>query len=127
MQPFAVRRVRIRLDKPLVLFVTGDRNLREGAARGLEAEGFDVVPASHGGHALLACLAGTHADVLVTEAVMEEMTGPGLARRVRRHCPGLPVVYLGRKGLERPFTLEDLVREVTAALEGATAGPAQAS
>lgn len=127
MQPFAVRRVRIRLDSPLVLFVSADRELREAAVRGLTAEGFNVLPAAHGGHALLACLAGTQADVLVTDWLMEDMNGAGLARRIHRHCPGLPVVYLGREGLEQPFTLEDLVRQVRAALSRATGERSPAS
>jgi len=154
MQPFAVRRVRIRVDGPcepsgsVVLFVTEDSDLRTVAERALEAEGFEVVTAAHAGHALLACLAGKHVDVLVTELSMGDMAGPRLARRLRCHYPNLPVIYLAdadareREGpsttvtttlkasvLVRPFTCDDLVRHLASALAGAaaSAGPSPAS
>ncbi len=144
MQPFAVRRVRIRMDTPddptpVVLFVTEDADLLAAADRVLPAVGFEVVTACHAGHALLACLGGKHVDVLVTEMTMRDMPGPQLARRVRRHYPELPVVYLAnaavhdREGsstprpalrtdvLARPFTRDDLVHRLETALAGATA------
>jgi CheY-like chemotaxis protein len=146
MQPFAVRRVRIRVDSPheapgsVVLFVTEDGDLREVAERALEAEGYEVVAAAHAGHALLACLAGRHVDVLVTEWSLGDMAGPRLARRIRRYYPDLPVVYLanadtrqregasttlttrlGASVLVRPFTRDDLVRHLATALAGAAA------
>ncbi len=131
MQPFAVRRVRIRMDTPseaaasVVLFVTEDSDLRAVAERALTDEGFEVETAAHAGHALLACLAGKHIDVLVTELSMRDMAGPRLARRIRRYYPDLPVVYLANAGtrecegvLVRPFTRDDLVRYLTGALAG---------
>lgn len=146
MQPFAVRRVRIRVDTPrdapasVVMFVTEDADLRAAAERVLTAEGFEVVAAAHAGHALLACLAGRHIDVLVTELSMRDMAGTRLARRIRRYYPDLPVVYLAKAGtsagegiLVRPFTRDDLVGRLAGALSGtrspikAAEGPSQAS
>lgn len=114
----------------VVLVVTEDRELREAAERALPAEGFEVVTASHAGHALLACLAGRRVDVLVTELAMQDMAGPRLAESVRRYFPGLPVVYLAHEGthkcagvLVRPFTHGDLVRQIGVALCGARGCP----
>jgi len=132
MQPFAVRRVRVSIDKPvaglitddpLVLLVTDDDDLRTVAGRALSGEGFRVATAAHGGHALLTCLSGDHISVLVTELSMRDMTGPRLARRVRRYYPDLPVVYLADSETEesegalvRPFTCDDLVQRLRSAL-----------
>lgn len=132
MQPIAVRRVCIPVDKPgdglftddpLVLLVTDDDDLRAVAERALGWEGFRVATATHAGHALLACLSGAHINVLVTELAMRDMTGPELAKRVRRYYPHLPVVYLAHADtaepegvLVRPFTRDDLVRQLQSAL-----------
>jgi DNA-binding NtrC family response regulator len=127
MQPPVVRRVRDPMRTPeilaSVLLVIGDGNLRAVAGRALRAEGFDVEAVAHAGHALLACLGGRWFDVLVTELAMPDMPGPVLAERVRRHYPGLPVLYLAETGtparegvLVRPFTRDDLARRLTLAL-----------
>lgn len=131
MQPFAIRRVCISVDearesvgaRPLVLLVTDDGDLRAAAARALQDMGYDVEAVPHGGHALLACLNRTRVDVVVAELSMADTSGPALAERLRRHHPGLPAVYLARTGtpecegvLVRPFTRDDLIRELEAAL-----------
>jgi CheY-like chemotaxis protein len=136
MEKLALRRVLIRLDAegrspdPVVLFVTDDEDFRAAAERGLAEEGYDVVSASHAGHALLACLVGKPVDVLVTEMSMPDMLGPQLAQRIRRYCPDLPVVYLAQPGtrprdgvLVRPFTRDDLVRQLSHALTPPTSTP----
>jgi CheY-like chemotaxis protein len=132
MQPFAVRRVRVVIHEseglhvpaqPVVLLVTDDHDLRIASARSLRNLGYDVEAATHAGHAVLACLHRTQIDVVVVELEMADTSGPALARRLRRHHPGLPAVYLARSGtpdregvLVRPFTSEDLVGELEAAL-----------
>lgn len=134
MQQLAARRVRTRLDHPdaalpadapVVLFVSDDENLRQAAQRALRREGFDVVTAGHAGHALLACLNG-RVDIVATELVMRDVSGPALADRLRRHRPDLPVIYLAGPGtlecvgvVVRPFTRDDLVRELDLALAAA--------
>ena len=121
MQPEAARRTSARLENcpdegPVVLLVTGDGELREAAARGLSARGFRVVPAAHGGHALLACMEAPRVDVAVIELSMEDVSGPVLAERLRRRCPNLRSLYLASAGtpecegiLVRPFTRDDLI------------------
>jgi CheY-like chemotaxis protein len=112
---------------PVVLVVTSDVNLRAAAARVLSDTGHAVLTAAHAGHAVLACLAN-RVDVLVAELAMDDVSGPGLAARLRRFCPNLYAVYLGNSGtaecegvVVRPFTREDLVAAVRVAAAGATA------
>lgn len=142
MQPFAVRRVcillpenaregdPIRIDarRPVVLFVSEDTNLRAAIGRVLPLEGYDVVTARHSGHALLACLS-RQIDILVTERALVQESGMALARRLKRYQPELRVLYLGPAGgdghdddlLARPFTSEDLVARLGAALQSSRA------
>jgi CheY-like chemotaxis protein len=135
MQPQTVRRVSIPIvdahplvepNVPTVLVVTGDSDLRDASARVLGRQGYRVLTAAHAGHAVLACLKAGRIDFLAAELSMEDMSGPALTARLRRHCPELPAVYFANSGtpecegvLVRPFTRDDLL----AALAAATAVP----
>jgi CheY-like chemotaxis protein len=114
-----------RQDRPVVLLVTPDENLRGAAARVLGREGYAVLAAPHAGHALLACVEAGRVDVLAAELAMDDVSGPALALRLRRYRPELPALYFARPGgtecpdvLVRPFTSDDLL----AALASARAG-----
>jgi CheY-like chemotaxis protein len=125
MHPHTVRRVSIPIADPtapetaratVVLVVTPDANLREVSTRVLAREGYRVLNAAHGGHAVLACLEAGHVDVLAVELSMEDVSGPALAERLRRHCPDLRTVYFAKSGtpecdgvIVRPFTRDDLL------------------
>ena len=102
---------------PVVLVVTPDANLREVSSRVLSREGYQVLTASHAGHAVLACLRAGRIDMLAAELSMDDMSGPALAERLRRHCPDLCTVYFATSGtpecdgvIVRPFTRDDLLR-----------------
>lgn len=102
-------------DDVVVLIVTADAGLRAAAARVVGREGYRVVTAAHAGHAVLACLR-ERIDIVAAELCMEEMSGPALAARVRRHSPGVATVYFASAGthecegiLVRPFTSDDLM------------------
>ena len=106
----------------VILVVSADEDLRASAQRALERDGHEVVTASHGGHAVLACLKAGHVDVLAAELSMDDVSGPALAARLRRLCPEMAAVYFGNAGtadcegiLVRPFTRDDLVAAVAAA------------
>ena len=106
-------------DGPVVLLVTEDRDLRESAARALATRGYRVLAAAHAGHAVLACMDAGRVDVAAIELSMDDVSGPVLAERLRRRCPGLRSIYLAREGtpecegiLVRPFTREDLVTKL---------------
>ena len=133
MQPQTTRRVLIPLveapkrqhadaDARVVLIVTGDGNLREASARVLAGEGYRVLTAAHAGHAVLACLQAGRVDFLVAELSMDDMSGPALAERLRRHWPELVTVYFANGGtpecegvIVRPFTRDDLLAVLGAA------------
>lgn len=132
MQTIAVRRVSVALDSPtppapagdrVALLVTGDTNLREAAARALDREGYRVLTAAHAGHAVLACIEAGRVDVAAIELSMDDVSGPALAERLRRHCPDMRTVFFAKHGtpecegvLVRPFTRDDLLAEVGLAL-----------
>lgn len=134
MQPEAARRVSVAIDEsncpdlgPIVLLVTADRDLRESAARALRSKGYRVLAAAHAGHAVLACMDVERVDVAAIELSMDDVSGPVLAERLRRRCPGLRSVYLARAGtpecegiLVRPFTRDDLVAKLVVALPTVT-------
>lgn len=101
-----------------VLFVSHDDDLCAVAERVLTRAGFDVRTATHGGHALLACVERGTFDVLVVEQALPEGPGRALAARLRRHCPGLRAVLMCDEApsegaaVVRPFTADDLVEAV---------------
>src|SRR4051812_27425413 len=82
-----------------VLVVTEDEALARACREMLPAEGFDVTAASHSGHALLECLEGHRADLLLTELSMPEGSGRALATRLRRYFPQMKTLYVARPGL----------------------------
>lgn len=118
-------------ETPVVLLVTSDANMRSAAARVLAREGYQVVTASHAGHALLASMR-ERIDLLAVELSMDEMSGPALASRLRREHPMLGTVYFAHEGttecesiLVRPFTSVDLLNGLTAARAAAICAGAQ--
>jgi DNA-binding response OmpR family regulator len=106
--------------RPLeVLLVTSDAELREAGERVLAKEGYRVRVAAHSGHAMLAGLT-TRVDVLVAELSSADISGPALARRLRKHHPRLRVVFMANPGtpegldhvVVRPFTRDDLLARI---------------
>jgi CheY-like chemotaxis protein len=107
-----------------ILFVSHDRDLREVAARVLRKAGCEVTAVPHGGHAVLACVAGQRFDVLVVDEQAPAADASTLGRQLRRYCPGLQTVSLqGRNerracdaiAVVRPCTSDDLIDAVLAA------------
>lgn len=140
MQVQAVRRVCIPLGdggagaRRSVLLVTADSNLRGAGARALEAAGFDVRTAAHSGHATLAALTATRIDVLVSDLAGDDLSGPMLAERLRRHHPWLQTIFVGQSGtpecegiLVHPFTRDQLLAAVTRTANQSPAAAASAS
>ncbi|MBA3638678.1 MAG: response regulator [Acidobacteria bacterium] len=115
--PVANRTVAEAASAPVILVVTPDANLREVSQRVLSREGYRVLTAAHAGHAVLACLQAGRVDMLAVELSMDDVSGPALAERLRRHCPHLRAVYFAKSGtpecdgvIVRPFTRDDLLR-----------------
>lgn len=77
------------------VLVVEDRDVvRDLAQEVLEASGFDVVAVDGGREALAAVAAGELFDLLLTDVVMPEMSGPELAVKLRVQHPRLPVLYM---------------------------------
>jgi len=126
MHSIAVRRETVDIDisntpaaARVALLVTPDRNLREAAARALERDGYRVLSASHSGHAVLACLEAGNVDVAAIELAMDDVSGPALTERLRRHCPEMRAIFFAKSGtpecegvLVRPFTRDDLLSRI---------------
>jgi DNA-binding response OmpR family regulator len=106
--------------RPSVLLVTEDGALATACRGTLEQAGYEVRCASHSGHALLECLSGHRADVLLTELSMPDGSGPALAERLRRYYPQMQAVYFATSGtvvdagnvLVRPFSRDELLTRI---------------
>lgn len=84
-----------------VLVVEGSPPLRERIARALEQAGFDVDAQPDGRAALLACEM-VRPDVIVTGAVLPQLSGAALIRRLAQHpgLVGIPVIMTGDDGTD---------------------------
>ena len=123
------------------ILIVEDRDVvRELARDVLEASGFDVVAVAGGREALEEVAAGVPFDLLLTDVVMPEMSGPDLAVELRAGRPELPVLYmsgytddvLGAQEisqtrtafLRKPFGNAELVTAVRVLLDGQRWAPA---
>ncbi|HMX94217.1 MAG TPA: response regulator [Elusimicrobiota bacterium] len=120
-----------------VLLAEDDRTVRTLAVRILRQSGYRVLEASSGEEALRLLEESTTAiDLLVTDVVMNGISGPELAKRVNQKLPGVKILYLSGymesdmrndilKGvassfLGKPFRPRDLVQRVRETLDGAS-------
>jgi len=79
----------------VIMLVEDDETVRRLAAAILESGGYSVIPAGNGEEALenLSVLRKP-VDLLVTDVVMPGMDGAEVARRVRKQCPFVGVLYI---------------------------------
>jgi PAS domain S-box-containing protein len=80
--------------KGRVLLVEDREIVRELTSEVLRAVGFDVEPVASGREALELAASREPFDVVLTDVVMPEMSGPELAERLRSGQPALRVVYM---------------------------------
>jgi signal transduction histidine kinase/ActR/RegA family two-component response regulator len=121
-----------------VLLAEDEVTVRRLAVRVLRRGGFHVLEACDGEEALAVAREYTGPlHLLVTDMVMPRLGGRGLAARLREARPGVPVVYVsgyaeeavqrdgvldpGARFLPKPFTAEQLLETVHAALRDARA------
>lgn len=129
-------RVSRRSVQPTVLVVEDEESIQRFVRIVLEREGLRVLMAANGIEALrLLEDPALTLDLLLTDVMMPQMGGRELAERLLAVQPDLAVVFMSgyvadravlsgvaaRKAplLQKPFTIEDLVRTVRAALAGA--------
>jgi DNA-binding response OmpR family regulator len=118
-----------------ILVVEDDLSLRNFVARSLKLGGYTVLSAGMGEEALVC--SKTHTDpvhLLLTDVVMPGMSGREVARLIQEARPGIRVLYMsgcadnsivhhgvlddGTALLEKPFTVDVLLRKVREALDG---------
>jgi CheY-like chemotaxis protein len=117
-----------------VLLVEDDPTMRALSRQMLEDHGYNVVEAEDGNSALqrLGSISGS-VDLVLTDVVMQGMSGPELALRLMDLCPATKIVYMsGYAGdliapsadggsstitlLEKPFTRSALLKTIHAVL-----------
>jgi CheY-like chemotaxis protein/two-component sensor histidine kinase len=117
-----------------ILLVEDEEAVRELARDILQANGYTVLDTQHGGEALLTC--ERHAgpiQLMVTDAVMPQMSGRELAERLAPLRPEMKVLYMsgytddavvrhgvldsGTAFLQKPFTPDMLARKVREVLD----------
>ncbi len=117
-----------------ILVVDDDPGVLEVIAHVLRGAGYSVLLAGGGWHALRAFEeANPTPDLLVTDVIMPDLTGPVLATRLRKRSPGLKVMFIsgfhdtelvqrfvseqGFTLLPKPFTPDGLLRTVRQSLK----------
>ncbi|MGA3295424.1 MAG: PAS domain S-box protein [Candidatus Acidiferrales bacterium] len=117
-----------------ILLVEDDEALRTLILHSLTGRGYTVLEAANGTEALrIAGQRSREIELLLTDVVMPGMSGPQVADRVVALCPDVKVVYMsgysefaakhddllkqGWRLLQKPLTLNDLVRAVRESLE----------
>ena len=122
-----------------ILLAEDDELVRRLAREVLEMYGYRVLEAANGGAALLIC--ERHAgpiDLLVTDAIMPEMSGRELSERLSSLRPRMKVLYMSgyadtavvQQGvldewanfIQKPFTPDALTRKVREILDAPPAG-----
>jgi PAS domain S-box-containing protein len=118
-----------------VILVAEDEDpVREVVQRVLQGHGFQVLAAGSMQEALAVAVPGQRIDLLLSDVVMPQGSGPELEEKLLEHRPGLRVLYMSgyaddllqRRGpsaaprdlLAKPFTTLALLRRVVAALDG---------
>jgi two-component system cell cycle sensor histidine kinase/response regulator CckA len=126
------------------VLVVEDRDVVRDLARDvLEASGFAVVAVPGGREALEEVATGEPFDLLLTDVVMPEMSGPELAVKLRVRHPDLPVLYMSgytddvlsahelsqdaTAFLRKPFGNAELITAARALLDGQPGTPAAAA
>ena len=118
-----------------VLLVEDDAPVRRAARRMLEDEGFVVLVASDGKHALdVYRELGGPVDLVLTDVVMPEIGGTGLAREIKLRQPNVPILFTsgytddpevqrmidaGEGFLQKPYSRAELLGKVRASLRRA--------
>jgi PAS domain S-box-containing protein len=78
-----------------VLLVEDDHDVRDLLGRTLERQGYQLLQAATGNEALeFVRNTAVRIDLLITDAVLPEVSGPTLAREAAELRPGLPVLFV---------------------------------
>ena len=117
-----------------VLLVEDEDGVRALMRQVLHRHGYNVLESRHGGEALLMCERHSgKIDLLLTDVVLEQMSGRELAERLLKVRPEMKVLYVsgyaddaivhhgvlnaGAAFLQKPFTTEALARKIRYVLD----------
>jgi CheY-like chemotaxis protein len=118
-----------------VLLVEDEDGVRALVRQVLHKHGYTVLEARHGGEALLHCERHKgNIELLLTDVILEQMSGTELAARLASVRPDMKVLYIsgytddaivhhgvlnqGTHFLQKPFTTESLAKKIRQVLEG---------
>jgi signal transduction histidine kinase/CheY-like chemotaxis protein len=127
-----------------ILLVEDEVEVRKLVCSLLERDGHHVVQAGNGVKALeIIRTAQTAFDLLITDVIMPEMSGPEFAARAAEIYPSLPVLYMsgytddfivhhgmtdkGLSFIEKPFTADALKAKIRDVLAASKQAPAEVS
>jgi CheY-like chemotaxis protein len=113
-----------------ILVVEDDPRVSRATVGSLEELGYNPIACSNGKEALEILASNSEIDLLITDVMMPEMTGPELVRTIATQYPALGVIfvtgYVGEAGdaedlsgydlLRKPFTVSALATAVAHAL-----------
>ena len=68
--------------------------VRNALSRSLKRLGYRILAVTSGREALDLAASGTKVDLVMTDVMMPQMTGPELVTQLRRERPLLPVIYI---------------------------------
>jgi two-component system, cell cycle sensor histidine kinase and response regulator CckA len=123
-----------KIPSPTILAVDDDQMVLQLMDEVLRSAGYNVVTADGGRSAIETYQSlGSPIQLLLTDVIMPDLTGPVLAERLRSHQPDLQVLFVSgfhdadlvqrfvsNKGfslLPKPFTVDGLLREVKLSLD----------
>jgi signal transduction histidine kinase/ActR/RegA family two-component response regulator len=124
-----------------ILVVEDDPRVSRSTVAALEELGHGPLPCAGGREALDILAREPSVELVITDVMMPEMTGPELVREVSALYPWIGILfvtgYVGESGdagelaghdiLRKPFTVSALAQAVSAALAHRTSGPPPAS
>lgn len=121
-------------DSGTILLIEDEDSVREFTTKALQRKGFTVIEASLGSQALKIISEKTqHIDLVITDVVMPEISGPEIIKNALIHRPGISVIFISGYAedtfsknddiniadfhfLSKPFTLNELGNKVQSVL-----------
>lgn len=121
----------------IILLIEDEDSVREFTTKALKRKGFDVMEASMGSKALeIISKKSQHIDLIITDVVMPEFSGPEIVKEALIHRPDINVIFISgyaeeaflKNGdisigdfhfLPKPFTLKELGNKVQSVLQAA--------
>ncbi|MDN5247809.1 MAG: response regulator [Wolbachia endosymbiont of Tyrophagus putrescentiae] len=117
-------------DTGIILLIEDEDSVREFTTKALKRKGFSVIEASSGSQALeIIKEESQHIDLIITDVVIPEISGPEIVKEALIHRPGICVIFISGYAedafmksddinignfhfLPKPFTLNELGNKI---------------